>query len=172
MYLVFSCSFNPKSRSRLLAQKAVKELTGKGVQAELVDMREWKLPWCDGTDSFSHERVAQLKEKVLAAHAILIAVPIYNYDVNAVARGLVELTGSAWEGKLVGFISAAGGKGSYMAPVGLANSLLLHYHCVIVPRLVYATEEQVTPDEIIDPQLATRIAEQADMLIDLGARLR
>ena len=42
-----------------------------------------------------------------AADAILLAVPIYNYDVNAAAKNLVEHTGSAWENKIVGFLAAA-----------------------------------------------------------------
>ena len=44
-----------------------------------------------------------------AARVIIVATPIYNYDANAAAKNLVELTGSAWEDKTVGFLCAAGG---------------------------------------------------------------
>ena len=70
---------------------------------------------------------------------IVVATPIYNYDASAAAKNLVELTGRAWQNKVVGFLCAAGGDGSYMSIMALANSLMLDFRCVIVPRFVYAT---------------------------------
>ena len=81
----------------------------------------------------------ELWEKIKLARAVIVAAPVYNYDVNAAAKNLVEMTGSAWEGKVVGFIAAAGGRSSYMSVMGLANSLMLDFRCWIAPRFVYAT---------------------------------
>ena len=50
-------------------------------------------------------------ELVAAARCVLLAAPVYNYDVNAAAKNLVELTGRAWEGKVVGLLLSAGGRG-------------------------------------------------------------
>ena len=77
--------------------------------------------------------------------AILLATPIYNYDVSAAAKNMVELTGSAWRDKTVGFICAAGGTSSYMSVMGLANSLMLDFRCIILPRFVYATDTSHSP---------------------------
>lgn len=46
---------------------------------------------------------------------VLLAVPIYNYDGNAAAKDLIELTGGTWEDKIAGFACAAGGASSYMS---------------------------------------------------------
>ncbi|SCA63045.1 Uncharacterized protein SCG7109_AH_00210 [Chlamydiales bacterium SCGC AG-110-M15] len=172
MYLIFSCSLRSISRSYLLAKQAFEEIKNRGEEAELVDLRDWELPYCDGESTGNHEQVLKLEKKIRAAKGILISAPIYNFDMNALSRGLAELTAGAWEGKLVGLLCAAGGKGSYMAPMGLANSLLLHYHCFILPRIVYGTEAQFEGDSISDPELHKRVLEQVDMLLDVGTKLR
>jgi NAD(P)H-dependent FMN reductase len=73
---------------------------------------------------------------VNSARAVIIATGIYNYDANAAVKNLVELTGDAWENKVVGFLCAAGGMSSYMSIMSLANSLMLDFRSIIVPRFV------------------------------------
>lgn len=151
--LVISCSLNPTSRSAQLALHAYDTLRGLAGPAELVDLRQTALPMCDGGKAYQHENVGPLATKISSAGPILLAVPVYNYDANAAAKNLIELTGRAWTGKVVGFICAAGGQGSYMSIMSLANSLMLDYRCLIVPRFVYATgdhfEEGGAPGEAI-----------------------
>jgi FMN reductase len=136
--LLLSCSLNPSSRSRTLAGEAASVLKSMEAEVRLLDLRDHPLPMCDGEDC-DPAPLAPLKEAIGWADAVLMAVPIYNYDVNAAAKNVVELTGSAWEGKMVGFLCAAGGHGSYMSVMSLANSLMLDFRCLIVPRFVYAT---------------------------------
>ncbi|MDP6500219.1 MAG: hypothetical protein QF847_03295 [Candidatus Marinimicrobia bacterium] len=61
---------------------------------------------------------------------------MYNYDVNAAAKNLLELTGSGWNEKTVGFICNAGGDKSYMSVMSFANSLMLDHRCKIIPCFV------------------------------------
>lgn len=144
--LVISCSLNAYSRSRILAQSTVELLQNLGAKAELIDMRDHELPLCDGGGT-SNDAAGALQSKIAAADAILLAAPVYNYDLNAVAKNLIESTGSAWEGKPVGFICAAGGRSSYMSPMGLANSLMLDFRCWIIPRFVYSTNADFENDQ-------------------------
>jgi len=102
------------------------------------------------------------------ADGILLATPIYNYDVSAATKNLVELTGKGWEGKVAGFLCTAGGQGSYMSVMALANSLMLDFRTVIVPRFVYATGAAFTSDAIIDPKITVRVAECARMTARLA----
>ena len=60
---------------------------------------------------------------------------------------MIELTGSSWEDKIVGFLCAAGGTTSYMSVMAYANSLMLDFRCVIIPRFVYATGNAFDDDE-------------------------
>ena len=93
--------------------------------AKFIDLQKIELPICDGDKCYEKPIVDELKSDIENARSILIASPIYNYDLNAVAKNLIELTGQSWTDRLIGFISAAGGKGSYMSPMSFANSLML-----------------------------------------------
>lgn len=169
---VVSCSLNPASRSHRLAVAADEALHAIGAPHDLVDLRDWDLPICDGTTCYEHPSIGPLTDKVATASAILIAAPIYNYDLNAVAKNLVELTGQAWTEKPVGFLCAAGGQRSYMSPIGLANSLMFDFRSHIIPRYVYATKDDFTAAEEPSAQLAGRIRQLARAAVDLAAALR
>lgn len=54
------------------------------------------------------------------------------------------MAGDAWNEKVIGFVAAAGGDRAYMATMGLANSLMLDFRCVVVPRFVYASRAAFT----------------------------
>ena len=79
----------------------------------------------------------------------------------------MELTGKAWTGKVVGFILAAGGKGSYMSPLSYMNSLMLDFKCIIIPRFVY-TDGSSFDKDIMENELKDRIEELVDLSISLS----
>ena len=162
--LIISSSLNPKSRSRLLALIAFNKLKDTGVAVEWLDLADHPIPLCDGDSTYSNSKVQELKEKVENARGILFAVPIYNYDVNAAAKNLIELTGDAWDEKIVGFLCAAGGKGSYMSVMSLANSLMLDFRCLILPRFVYSVGKDFGEDEVTDAKVKERVMELAQEL--------
>jgi FMN reductase len=161
--LIVSCSLNPESHSRILAH-AARQVSG----AELVDLRDLSLPTCDGAGCYAHPAVGPLKKKIQAASAVLVATPVYNYGVSSSAKNLLELTGDAWTEKLVGFLCASGGAGSYMAVMGFANSLMLDFRCLIIPRFVYADEAKFADGKIADPEVTRRVGELAAAALRLA----
>ena len=80
----------------------------------------------------------------------------------------MELTGRAWTDKLVGFICAAGGKGSYMSPISFMNSLMLDFRCIIIPRFIYATGESFDSNNVPNNDTKDRIKELVNTSIKLG----
>lgn len=174
--LIISCSLNPNSRSFLLAQAAQAALTAPAKPAEataggtsavrLIDLRDVPLPLCDGTAEQTDADNAQgcgpqvrmLTEAITQASAVLLAVPIYNFNTSAAAKNLIELTGAAWRHKIVGFLCAAGGNSSYMAPMALVHSLMLDYRCLIVPCFVYAARTDFSDDTIATDAVRNRVA--------------
>ncbi len=172
MYTVFSTSLNPDSRSRLLAQAALAALVEQGQPAQLIDLAELPLPFCDASYCYAHPNVVHCRQAIEQSSAVLIATPIYNYDVSAAAKNLVELTGRAWTDKLVGFLAAAGGFGSYMSVMGLANSLMLDFRSVIIPRFVYATGNVFEQNQIQSPETLARVVEITQTAIRLGEALK
>ena len=162
MDLVVSASLNPDSRSRILAAAAAARLRDRGREVVTLDLREAPLPLCDGGPAYGDPDAVRAGGLVREARSVLLAAPVYNYDVNAAAKNLIELTGNAWAGKTVGFLLSAGGPGSYMSAMGLANSLMLDFRCFVVPRFVYATEAAVEGGRVADPEVARRVRELAD----------
>lgn len=161
--LLISGSLNPNSRSRILvktAEEAFKALPGD-VQTQYLDLRDYPLPLCDGEEAYDDPQVDELSAIIKPVDAVVCGVPVYNFDANAALKNLVELTGSAWENKIVGFLCAAGGRSSYMSVMSFANSLMLDFRCLIVPRFVYAVKGDFENGRVANPDVAGRIAMMA-----------
>ena len=161
-YLIISASLRSASLSRVMAETLRAAYAKLGVSHQLIDLREYVLPLCDGGGAYEHPHVTTLSALIEAARVIVVATPIYNYDANATAKNLVELTGSAWENKTVGFLCAAGGASSYMSIMGLANSLMLDFRCLIIPRFVYAKGDDFSAKKTPSAELAARIIALAE----------
>jgi NAD(P)H-dependent FMN reductase len=170
MIVMVSSSLAPKSRSLALAQSLLSELQGHAKTSLLIDLATETLPCCDGNQCYQDPRVRELTQQIKDADGIIICSPVYNYDLNAAAKNFVELTGNGWENKVVGFACTAGGKTSFMAPLSFANSLMLDFRCLIVPRFVYATNEDYDSDRQPDENLRARLAKLADEVSTLAYR--
>ncbi len=162
--LVISCSKNPDSRSAAMARIAHRHLLTLDQEAQWLDLGPVELPFCDGATSYGHPEVAPIAEMIRQADGILLATPVYNYDVNAVAKNLLELTGKSWTGKIVGLICAAGGDSSYMSLMPFANSLMLDFRCIILPRFVYATGGAFEGNTLSDSGIGQRLEQLAGEL--------
>ena len=169
--LILSCSLSPTSRSAIMARALEEALRAKGDQVELIDLRQLELPFCDGKACYSHPNVVRLQKAVAAAAAVTVATPIYNYEVGGATRNLVALVSQGWTERVVGFVCAAGGQGSYMAVMGLANSLMLDFRCVIVPRFAYATGAAFEEGRLMDGEVRERIMGLAADLRRFGTLL-
>lgn len=178
---ILSCSLHPQSRSYVLARQAEANLQALGADVKFYDLRDYEMDFCGKPEARNKPIVEELKVEIQNASAILMSVPIYNFYANAVAKNVIELTGRSWIYKVVGFMCAAGGQASYMSIMNIANSLMLDFRCVIVPRFVYAlgsafgndrTEDMFIQDEDILERLdelaymTVKLAEAIDPVID------
>ena len=171
-HLVISTSGNPDSNSRRMGRAAFAHMQKKNVECEWIDISTMELPLCDADKCYGMPGSKKLGAAIEAADGILVAAPVYNYDVAASAKNMIELTGSAWENKIVGFLCAAGGTSSYMSVMAYANSLMLDFRCVIIPRFVFATGEAFDGENIIDKRIVERIETVADELVRFTKALR
>jgi FMN reductase len=133
----------------------------EGLEAQLIDLRDSPLPFCDGESAYEHPALAPLSKALAEARVVIIATPIYNFDASAALKNLIELTGDSWENKVVGFLCAAGGAMSFMSIMGLANSLMLDFRCLIIPRIVHATRPDFAGERVSSAELRKRIYELA-----------
>ncbi len=170
---VISCSLHPVSRSNVLALQAVEELKQLNAEVQLYDLRDYTLEFCDAVLAHKIPDAQTIIAAIRDASAVLMAVPIYNYDVNAAAKNLLEIGGRAWNNKVVGFMCVAGGKSSYMSVMSLANNLMLDFRCLIVPRFIYATGDDFGNDRteemyISSDEIKTRLQELAETSLQLA----
>ena len=171
-YLVVSSSGNPSSNSRKMGRIAFAYLQKAKVDCRWLDLGEMDLPLCDADACYAHPAAKKLSAAIEAADGVIVAAPVYNYDVSASAKNMIELTGSAWEDKVVGFLCAAGGMSSYMSVMAYANSLMLDFRCVIIPRFVFATGDAFDDDTVTEVKVSQRVEQVAAELIRFTKALR
>lgn len=166
-YLLISGSLRSTSHSRAMAGELARIFETMGKSAEVMDLRSYPLPFCDAEGAYADSNVAKWSEAIASARVVIMAAPIYNYDVNAALKNLIEMTGGVWENKIVGFLCAAGGHSSYMSVMGFANSLMLDFRSIVIPRFVYATDPDFKNGKLTSEEVLGRLkqlAENAEML--------
>ncbi|MDX1383431.1 MAG: NADPH-dependent FMN reductase [Thermoanaerobaculia bacterium] len=171
-HLVISCSLREGSHSRILAGELAGRFRDLGRDVRQVDLGQLDLPLCDGGDYLSHPDVVALRRAIEEAASIAIATPIYNFEVGGATRNLVAVTGRTWTDKVVGFLCAAGGRASYMSVMTLANSLMLDFRCLVVPRFVYAVRGDFDNGNLAHEGVADRVSELARDLDRISAAVR
>lgn len=166
-YLVISGSLRSTSHSRAMAGELAHIFENLGKSAEVLDLRAYPLPFCDAEGAYADPNVAKLATAISAARVVILAAPIYNYDVNAAVKNLIEMTGKVWENKIVGFVCAAGGHSSYMSVMSLANSLMLDFRSIILPRFVYAVPSDFADGKLTSEKIGARLTQLAESAIRL-----
>jgi FMN reductase len=135
--VVVSTALKPGSKTRTAADTIAARLAAEGLSVDLIDLATEPLPACDGFACYQDERVHVMTRRVRAADLIAMCFPVYNYQPNAAAKNFVEVTNDAWKDKVVTFVANAGGDRSFLAPLPLANALMVDHRCVIVPQFLY-----------------------------------
>ena len=138
---------------------------------EFFDLQDNPLPMCDGDECYDLPEVLAFREKVENAEGIVMAIPVYNFNVSSGAKNVVELGGRMLYDKTFGFICAAGAKSSYMSVMSLANSLMIDFRCYIIPKFVYATKHDFENNKIINSDIEERIEELGKELIRVSNAL-
>lgn len=138
---------------------------------EFFDLQDNPLPMCDGDKCYDLPEVLEFREKIKNADGIIMATPVYNFNVNSGAKNVVELGGRMLYDKIFGFMCAASGKNGYMSVMSLANSLMLDFRCYIIPKFVYATKHDFDDKKISNSDIKERIEELGAELIRISKAL-
>ncbi|MGD0328096.1 MAG: NAD(P)H-dependent oxidoreductase [Minisyncoccia bacterium] len=84
----------------------------KDIQAELIDLRDWPLPFFDEPmgpsmlkGNYSHELAKKWAAKVGEADGYIIVTPEYNHGYPAVLKNALDWVYTEWNKKPVGFVS-------------------------------------------------------------------
>lgn len=89
-----------------------------GVQPEVLDLREYPMPFYDEpvpammlNGKYSNEAVRKWSEKIKDGDAFIMVAPEYNHGYPAVLKNAIDYLYSEWHNKPVGFISFGGNGG-------------------------------------------------------------
>ena len=166
-YLVISTSLREGSRSKIMAKAVAENIK----DSEFFDLQKKPLPMCDGDKCYDLPEVINFRKKVKNAKGIIMAIPIYNFNVSSGAKNVIELGGKMFYDKVFGFICAAGGKSSYMSVMSFANSLMIDYRCFIIPKFVYALKNDFNGIEITNPEIKERVVKLGNDLVRISEAL-
>jgi len=90
-----------------------------GVTAELIDLRNYPLPFYDEPmgpaglqGKYSTEIATQWAKKVAEADAYIVATPEYNHGYPAVLKNALDYAYNEWNKKPIGFVSWGGVAGA------------------------------------------------------------
>lgn len=177
---ILSCSLADDSKSRRLAEEAANFFAARQVEVRLVDCRTLSLPDFDHGVCYESPAIRQLTADLAWADGVVIAMPIYNWGGNSVAKKIVEATGAddtgrkvrAWEDKIVTFLCAAGLAQSYMAFLPLANGLMLDFKCIINPHMCFAVGENFGAGGQLDEETQGRLERALSVAVELTEGLK
>lgn len=152
--VIVNSSLSGDSNTRLLSLHALAHARARDIPAELIDLKDHRvLPYGEQ----GSEGLDTIEAQLQGAAAIILAFPLYNYNMNASLKALIEHCGSCFEDKVVGLMSAAGGRSSYMSLSAVGQSLMLDFRSWVVPRFVYAVGGDFGADAITNDEIRRRV---------------
>lgn len=106
-------SLRPGSYTRLSVRLALEGAAELGAATQLIDLRDYVLPFCDGSKDESHypPDVARLRRDLRTATGMIVGTPEYHGGYSGVLKNALDLMGfSEFEGKTIGLLGVSGGR--------------------------------------------------------------
>jgi chromate reductase len=137
-----------KESFNLSLLRAAQELTPNGARIETFEI-EGIPPFNQDEETNPHPRVAELKQRIRAADAILFVTPEYNYSIPGVLKNAIDCASrpygdSAWTGKPVAVMGASvGTQGTSRAQYHLRQTFVfLNMYPVNQPEVMVSNAQK------------------------------
>ena len=168
-------SLRSDSYSALALHQAMKRIEKLGATTEILDLREMKLPFCDGGQEYpGFPDVETLREKVKAADGLVLATPEYHGSVSGVLKNALDLMSfEHLSGKVAGLISVLGGQSNSNALNDL-RIIVRWVHGWVIPEQIAIGQAWQAFDEfgkLKEEKLSQRFDAFAQSLVDNSAKL-
>jgi NAD(P)H-dependent FMN reductase len=134
----------------------------QGVEAELLDLRDFPLPFFDRSTAPSREggkyaspAVTRWSDKIAGADSFIVVTPEYNHGYSAVLKNAIDHLFPEWGRKPIGFVSygSAGGARAIeqLRLVAIELQMWPIRHAIHLPLEVYlaALKEPVPPNPAV-----------------------
>jgi FMN reductase len=169
-------SLRADSYSQLALEVAAQKIESLGAQVEILDLRQMKLPFCDGGNDYpEYPDVQRLQDAFSQADGMVLVSPEYHGSVSGVLKNALDLMSfEQLSGKVAGFISILGGQSNSNA-LNEMRIILRWVHAWTIPEQVAIGQawQAFTPDgKLTDEKLAKRLDEFASSLVENTRKLR
>lgn len=99
------------------AEKTIKNFDYSTVQTEIVDLKEWDLPFFAGAHPplsgiYDQPKQQQWADKIAQANAFIFISPEYNHGYSPVLKNALDYIGKEWHAKPAAYISYGSTNGS------------------------------------------------------------
>ena len=169
-------SLRTDSYSALALQQAINRVKALDAEVEILDLREMKLPFCDGGSEYpDYPDVEVLRDTVKAADGLILATPEYHGSVSGVLKNALDLMSfEHLSGKVVGAISVLGGQSNSNALNDLRIIVRWVHGWVIPEQIAVGQAWQAFDSEgkLKDEKLSQRFDAFAQSLVDNTTKLQ
>lgn len=156
-------SIRPGSYTRSAVVHALRGAADAGAETELVDLRQYQLPFCDGGENEAAypKDVFRLRDQIKRADGIILGTPEYHSHFSGVLKNALDLMGfDEFEGKMIGLVGVSGGRQGAIEALHALRNVGRALHAWVVPEEAGVAEAWNAFDEagnLKDPQLAQRL---------------
>lgn len=163
--------FSEKPAAWILEETKKRE----GVEAELLDLRDYPLPFYEEAvpptrfnGKYPSEMVEKWSKKVAEGDAYIIVTPEYNHGYPAVLKNAFDYVYAEWNNKPIGFVSYGGVAGArsveQLRLVAIELQMAPIRNAVHIPVQVYmAVMNEKSP---VNPQLFEPVKKHAEGFLD------
>jgi NAD(P)H-dependent FMN reductase len=130
-------SLNSNSKTRKTLEIALEGAAGLGAEIEMLDLRDFDLPFCTGEDDDIQGDVLKLRKKVKESHGVLIGTPEYHGSFSGVLKNALDLMGfNEFEGKMLGLVGVSAGDLGALNAINHLRMIGRSLHSWVVPEQV------------------------------------
>jgi len=164
--ILISGSLRKGSLSSILIQNTKKVLQEKGVHAEIIDLQNEQIPFCDGRPKEEYpENVQSIYKKIKESDYAVFGMPVYCYTVSGPLKNFIDIFSKAFTDKYFGICSATGSKLSYLATADLIKIMSFESKSIGIQPIVIADSNDFQNEQINNPEIKERILKMVDVLV-------
>jgi len=162
-------SLREGSYTRLALQIALRGAEELGAETRLIDLRTYRLPFCDGGEvSANDDDVFRLRREVRLAQGIILGTPIYHGSYSGVLKNALDLMGfREFEGKLVGLVGVSGGRTGAVNALDSLRAIGRVLHAWVIPEQVSIPEAR----KVFDAEGNLKDTELENRLLEVGRQV-
>ncbi len=139
--VIIQSSLRKDSRTAVVTRHVKEELEKYELEVHHLDLRDFKLPFCDGRSLSAYfeeypdvEHIYGLMDR---ADAYVLGYPNYVYTFSGVFKNFIDLFGGTTANKHFAMVVNAGGRQGYMASNDLISIMLYDFNATAIMPQIY-----------------------------------